>query len=204
LHKRTFANILAFDGFLGIRQGFNFCPIGIYLLNLSGVVIITSRTGIHEMKMREFRIMPAEADDYAGLVALWEASVRETHTFISENDIRFYASKMEDTYFPEVLLMIMKTTNEHHIVGFSGSIGNRIEMLFLHPDYMHQGYGRAFINYLVDYQNTCLVDVNEQNTNALAFYQKMGFEVIARVDEDAEGKPYPILKMMLSHPPVEE
>lgn len=41
------------------------------------------------------------------------------------------------------------------------------------------------------------VDVNEQNTQALHFYQNRGFEVIARDAIDGQGKAYPILHMQL-------
>jgi putative acetyltransferase len=147
--------------------------------------------------MRGYRIKPATVEDYPALKSLWEVSVRKTHTFILEKDIVFYAERMEKLYFPEVELMLMTTELEDTLIGFSGTIGNRIEMLFLHPDFMHEGYGRVFVEYLIKNQKACLVDVNEQNANAYGFYQKMGFEVIARLEEDAEGKPYPILKMML-------
>ena len=41
------------------------------------------------------------------------------------------------------------------------------------------------------------VDVNEQNPQALGFYQHYGFEVIDRSPLDGSGKPYPILHMAL-------
>jgi putative acetyltransferase len=42
-----------------------------------------------------------------------------------------------------------------------------------------------------------MVDVNEENLNAVQFYKKFGFQVYDKIEEDPEGKDYPILKMKL-------
>lgn len=41
------------------------------------------------------------------------------------------------------------------------------------------------------------VDVNEQNEQALGFYQHIGFSVTGRSPVDGQGKPYPLLHMAL-------
>ena len=47
-----------------------------------------------------------------------------------------------------------------------------------------------------DYE-TDKVDVNEQNEQAIGFYQHYGFKTISRSELDGTGKPYPILHMEL-------
>lgn len=42
-----------------------------------------------------------------------------------------------------------------------------------------------------------LVDVNEQNPDALSFYRKRGFSVISRDETDESGRPFPILHLEL-------
>lgn len=37
--------------------------------------------------------------------------------------------------------------------------------------------------------------VNEQNSQAVGFYEHMGFETYRRTDHDEEGNPYPLLYM---------
>lgn len=71
----------------------------------------------------------------------------------------------------------------------------KIEMLFLHPDYFRKGIGkmlveRAFSELKVEY-----VDVNEQNPSATRFYERMGFKTFKRNECDSEGNPFPILEM---------
>ena len=39
------------------------------------------------------------------------------------------------------------------------------------------------------------VTVNEQNPQAVRFYQHIGFETYKRTDYDEEGNPYPLLYM---------
>ncbi|WP_267461661.1 GNAT family N-acetyltransferase [Klebsiella pneumoniae] len=39
-------------------------------------------------------------------------------------------------------------------------------------------------------------NVNEQNEQAVGFYQKMGFRVTGRSETDDLGQPYPLLNLM--------
>jgi putative acetyltransferase len=41
------------------------------------------------------------------------------------------------------------------------------------------------------------VDVNEQNEQAVGFYQRMRFGVEGRSELDSQGKPFPLLHMRL-------
>lgn len=42
------------------------------------------------------------------------------------------------------------------------------------------------------------VDVNEDNTQAVGFYERLGFVQVGRSELDGQGKPYPTLHMKLS------
>ena len=78
-----------------------------------------------------------------------------------------------------------------------GTENSRLEMLFLSPDERGKGLGRQLLEYGIREQGVREVTVNEQNPQAVGFYEHMGFETYQRTDHDEEGNPYPLLYMKL-------
>ncbi len=141
------------------------------------------------------RVLPEEYDE---LLDLWEASVRATHHFLKEENILFFKQTIyEHNYFEMVELNCIRNDGGK-ILGFSGAIDDSLEMLFLHPDAIGKGIGKALLNHAVNTQKISKVDVNEQNNQALQFYLHHGFKVISRSELDGTGKPFPILHLELS------
>lgn len=138
-----------------------------------------------------------ECRDYGALAEVWLASVRATHKFLSEEDMDFYYRKLPAEYMPCVRLYAIKSVSGK-CMAFIGLSDDNIEMLFVHPDYMGQGYGSSLLTFACKEKGIRKVDVNEQNTGAFHFYQKHGFSVLGRDDKDGEGKPYPILHLKLT------
>ncbi|WP_299991539.1 GNAT family N-acetyltransferase [uncultured Pontibacter sp.] len=132
--------------------------------------------------------------DYLELTDLWEASVRATHHFLQEEDIRYFRPLILNQYLQAVELACARDV-QNRIIGFIGIAAGKIEMLFLHPDYRGKGIGKMLVQYAVEECNAKQVDVNEQNIQAVTFYQHMGFHIIGRTEQDSMGKPYPILHM---------
>ncbi|MBD5336933.1 MAG: GNAT family N-acetyltransferase, partial [Bacteroides sp.] len=87
-------------------------------------------------------------------------------------------------------------TDSERMTGFIGLSSNLIEMLFIDDSYRGKGYGSALIDFALK-QGATKVDVNEQNTSALNFYQARGFRIIGRDETDEAGRPYPILHLSL-------
>lgn len=130
----------------------------------------------------------------APLVALWARSVRATHTFLSAAEIT--AIKR---YVPQALqtvpTLIVATTADGEPVGFMGIDGTHLAMLFIAPDAQGQGHGRALLTLGIQRYGVDSLSVNEQNPQAVAFYQHMGFTITKRCAHDEQGQPYPILRM---------
>lgn len=127
------------------------------------------------------------------LLDVWQASVRASHHFLTEADIRTLTPQAEEALLQIETLWIVE--DDLRPVGFMGVQERKIEMLFLHPDYFRKGVGkelvqRAFRKLAVEY-----VDVNEQNPDAARFYERMGFHTFRRDDTDDQGNPFPILRM---------
>ena len=76
--------------------------------------------------------------------------------------------------------------------------GNKMESLFLAPDFLRRGWGRRLVQHAQELYGELMVDVNEQNQAARAFYEACGFVVEGRSDLDDEGRPYPLLHLRLA------
>ena len=83
-------------------------------------------------------------------------------------------------------------------VAFMGIDSNRLEMLFLSPEVRGKGLGQQLLQYGIETYNIQELTVNEQNPQAVGFYEHMGFQTYKRTEYDEEGNPYPLLYMRLS------
>lgn len=126
------------------------------------------------------------------LLQIWERSVRATHLFLSDaevNRIKEYVPRA----FEGVEHLIVAEAEKP--VAFMGTQNGRLEMLFVAPEERGRGIGRQLLQYGVESYGVFKVTVNEQNPQAVGFYERMGFETYKRTDTDEEGAPYPLLYM---------
>ncbi len=130
------------------------------------------------------------------LTELWERSVKATHDFLSADEI---AAIKE--YVPQALsgvpVLVVALNEQQVLTAFLGLDGSCIEMLFVSPDERGKGIGKALIQQAVERYGAWEVTVNEQNPQAVGFYERMGFTVYKRSDLDEQGNPYPLLYMKL-------
>lgn len=130
------------------------------------------------------------------LTTLWEASVRATHHFLTEDDIQ------KLTPFVKLGLLGIETLvvarDNQNPIAFMGIEAGKIEMLFVSPDYFGKGLGRELAELGITQYGVRYVDVNEQNPQAIGFYEHIGFEMFQRTEFDEQGNPFPILKMKRS------
>ncbi len=138
-------------------------------------------------KIRE--LTPSLKDE---LLQVWEAAVRSSHHFLSEDDIDFYRPRVRDMYLPAVDLYAVR---DNGIAAFMGLSDDMVEMLFVLPAEKGKGYGSALLNYALQEKHIHRVDVNEDNEEAYRFYLRRGYRVIGRDETDADGKPFPIVHL---------
>lgn len=108
------------------------------------------------------KILRPTPQDYDELLTVWEASVRSTHHFLTEENIQFYKPLVRNQYFQAVELYIIRN-REGKIAAFMGLSDELIEMLFVHPDEQGKGYGKQLMQYALHEKHIYKVDVNEQN-----------------------------------------
>ena len=143
-----------------------------------------------------FNIIPAQPSDYPPLLAIWAASVRASHVFLTDADIISLRTRIGCDYMPS-LTLLYGTQRRMQPPGFIACHQQRLEMLFVDPAYQSIGLGRALIKFAIDELGCNEVDVNEQNPRALGFYQHLGFVQTGRSPTDGEGQPYPLLHLTL-------
>lgn len=139
-------------------------------------------------------IYPAQQSDFEAITTVWEASVRATHHFLQDADIRALRPLVREQYLPMVELRVYRD-EEQSIVGFLGVAENRLEMLFVAPQVFGLGIGKQLLRYAIEQLNVTELDVNEQNPQALGFYQNQGFVITARSPLDGQGNPFPLLHL---------
>lgn len=118
------------------------------------------------------------------------------HSFLSEDDIQFFKTLVPDA-LAEVDTLLCMHDDAGQVVGFIGVEDADVATLFIHPDWRGHGVGRKLMEYAIGTLGANTVDVNEQNEQAVGFYERMGFEVVRRSPEDGFGKPFPLLHMRL-------
>lgn len=122
---------------------------------------------------------------------IWEDSVRATHPFLSNSEV-----EQIKKYVPQAL------SNVEHLItaeddngkpfAFMGTENVRLEMLFISPHERGKGNGRQLLQYGIQNYSVREVTVNEQNPQAVGFYERMGFKTYKRTAYDEEGDPYPM------------
>lgn len=134
--------------------------------------------------------------DMEEILDTWESSVRATHDFLSEEDIiSIKPQVVEGVKFVSNLLCVR---DENDLIkAFMGIHDSKIEMLFVSNENRGNGIGKRLVEYAIDVLNINYVDVNEQNPQALGFYEHMGFQVFEKSELDEQGNPFPILHMKL-------
>ncbi|HBR3350596.1 TPA: acetyltransferase [Klebsiella pneumoniae] len=137
------------------------------------------------------RSRPDEGDK---LTAIWCRSVDATHDFLT----KAYRKELEEmvrAFLPEAPLWVAVNTEDQPI-AFMLLTGDHMDALFVDPDVRGCGVGKLLIEHALSLMPKLTTNVNEQNEQAVGFYQKMGFRVTGRSETDDLGQPYPLLNLM--------
>ena len=144
--------------------------------------------------MKLYEVQDRNSALLTALLDIWERSVRATHRFLSESEIENIKQ-----YVPQAMECVERLTvaenDSGKPVAFMGVTGERLEMLFVAPEARGTGVGKRLLLHGIERYDVREVTVNEQNPQAIGFYEHMGFTTYKRTDFDEEGNPYPLLYM---------
>ncbi|HOY76353.1 MAG TPA: acetyltransferase [Hyphomonadaceae bacterium] len=141
------------------------------------------------------RIRPSTSEDGARVVEIWRNAVQATHDFLSPADLAAIDAQVEQ-FLPKTPLLLV-IDEEDRPAGFMGMTGHKVDSLFIDPMLRGGGIGRLLIEHAAMLYASLTVDVNEQNAQAVGFYERMGFVQTGRSDTDDQGRPYPLIHMRL-------
>lgn len=130
------------------------------------------------------------------LLKIWESSVRATHLFLSNNEIK-EIKKYVPRALKEIPYLIIIENDNQIPIGFMGISDQHLEMLFISKHEIGKGAGKKLLKYGIEKYSINDLAVNEQNSLAKGFYEYMGFEAYKRTEFDEQGNPYPLLYMSL-------
>ena len=130
----------------------------------------------------------------AQLLIIWERSVQATHTFLSGEEIAKIKPCVPQA-LEQVPHLIVLEDEGGAPAAFMGIGEQKLEMLFLAPEARGKGHGKRLLQYGIERYAVREVTVNEQNPQAIGFYEHMGFQTYRRTERDEQGGPYPLLYM---------
>ncbi|MBB5392586.1 MULTISPECIES: acetyltransferase [unclassified Herbaspirillum] len=138
-------------------------------------------------------IRPSRAEDGPRVVEIWRLAVDATHDFLSPAD----RAAIEDDvrgFLPAAPLWLAVDDNDFAL-GFMLLDGAKMEALFIDPSHHGRGIGRALVAHALALHPMLETDVNEQNTQAVRFYERMGFTETGRSLLDGQGRAYPLIHL---------
>lgn len=140
-----------------------------------------------------FTIRKASEGENVTLIEIWERSVRATHDFITEEQIKKYKSIILKNALSKGEVLCSVYNDE--IIGFGTVNDKNLGMLFLDPKYFRRGFGEKILNYIIKNYKIKTLEVYEENKRAYNLYIKSGFEVVKRTEKDERGNNIPLLYM---------
>ncbi|HEK0415667.1 TPA: acetyltransferase [Proteus mirabilis] len=133
---------------------------------------------------------PSEAPE---IIQIWKNSVDATHDFLTADD-RQEIEKEVIGFFSKTPVWVA-TNQQDRPLGFMFLHDAHLEALFIDASARGLGIGKQLISHALALHPDLSVDVNEQNQQAVGFYQHMGFQISGRSELDNQGRAYPLLHL---------
>lgn len=127
------------------------------------------------------------------MLAIWRDAVDATHEFLMRED-RVALDEMLSGFLPSAPAWLA-VDGEDRPVAFMLLNDGHMDALFVDPADRGSGVGKVLIRHGLSLTPSMTTDVNEQNDQAVGFYEHLGFRRIGRSPRDGQGRPYPLLHM---------
>lgn len=138
-------------------------------------------------------IRPSRPEDGNRVIEIWRDAVDATHDFLAPAD-RLAIDEMVCDFLPKAALWLAVDESDYPL-AFMLLDDRHMEALFVDPAYRGKGIGAALVRHGLGIRPDMTTDVNEQNAQAVGFYERMGFRKTGRSPVDGQGMPYPLIHL---------
>lgn len=140
-----------------------------------------------------FTIRLSRPDEGERIIEIWREAVDATHHFLSRED-RIAIEREVGSFLPQAPLWLVVDQADCPL-AFMFIDDGQIEALFVDPTSHGQGIGAALVRHGLTLHPNMTTDVNEQNDQAIGFYEQMGFSRTGHSPVDGQGRPYPLIHL---------
>lgn len=127
------------------------------------------------------------------VVDIWRRAVDAMHDFLTPAD-RAAIEEEVSGFLPSAPLHLAVDDQDRPLAFMLLDAGH-MEALFVDPAARGKGLGAALVRHALALHPGLTTDVNEQNGQAVGFYEHLGFERTGRSALDGQGRPYPLLHL---------
>jgi len=119
-------------------------------------------------------LTPADFNDCA---EVWLEGSLAGHDFVDGDFWRANREAMAEIYLPGASVWMIFLTTTNTLAGFAAVADDRLEALFIRPDFWGRGLGQRLLNHLFGLYPRLSLRVYQNNERATAFYKQFGFVV---------------------------
>lgn len=141
--------------------------------------------------IREFQMSDTEQ-----VMRLWISGNIDAHSFVPEE---YWYSHFGEVQEALLQAKVFVCDIDGNIKGFIGLMNEYIAGIFVDENCRSTGIGRQLLTYVKEKYDILSLSVYQQNSRAVAFYQREGFLIQSEgVDEDTGKKEYTMFWKKLS------
>jgi len=138
-------------------------------------------------------IRRSRPDETPRVIEIWRNAVDATHDFLLPED-RLALDELVSAFFPKASFRLAVDANDYPL-AFMLIENGHMEALFVDPAYRGGGIGAVLVRHGLAMHPQMTADVNEQNGQAVGFYERMGFVKTGGSTLDGQGRPYPLIHL---------
>ena len=140
--------------------------------------------------------------DMDQILNIWLESSIEAHDFIEKEFWESRLGDMKKVYIPLAETYVYEEKGS--IRGFISLSGDTLAALFVSPLWQGKGIGKHLVTKAKTVRNALQLTVYKENSKAIEFYKKCGFEIIKEQIDDHTGHKEFIMGLYYSKPYINQ